>query len=96
MKKRYAVIAGIAIAIPCGGALAQSQNDATAQAAASWATLDANDDGALSPKEVIGTPWEQGFEQMNANGDGKVTQEEFAAHMQDMQREQAAGDSSDS
>lgn len=87
MKKRYAVIAGMAIAIPFGSAMAAS--DAAEAAAASWATMDADADGALSPEEVAGTPWEAKFDQMDANGDGKVTKDEFEAYMKAMKKAQS-------
>lgn len=86
MKKRYAVIAGIACVIPFGSALAAS--GASSEAAASWATMDADGDGALSPEEVSGTPWEAKFDQMNSNGDGKVTKAEFEKYMQSMKKAQ--------
>lgn len=78
MKKRYAVIAGMAFLIPLGTTLSAGQAMA-ADTAAAWATMDANADGALSPDEVAGTPWQAPFTDMDGNSDGKVTQDEFQA-----------------
>ncbi|MAS09791.1 hypothetical protein [Salinisphaera sp.] len=88
MKRRYAVVAGMAFAIPFGTALSTSQAFAAETAAASWATMDADADGALSPEEVMGTPWEATFDDMDSDGDGKVTKEEFQAYMEDMKASQ--------
>jgi len=94
MRKRYAVIAGLAIAMPFGSAIAQ--DDSAATASASWATMDANADGALTPDEVAATPWEAKFDSMDANGDGEVTKEEFSAHMKAMKKTQEITQSDDS
>ncbi|WP_348766693.1 hypothetical protein [uncultured Salinisphaera sp.] len=88
MKKRYAVIAGIAIAIPFGTALSIGQATAAETASAAWATMDADADGSLSPEEVAGTPWEAKFDEMDKNGDGKVDKDEFQRYMKDMQSAQ--------
>lgn len=95
MKKRYAVVAGIAIAIPSGSALAANTKDASTPAPASWATLDANDDQVLSREEVAGTPWEDRFERMDANGDGEVTKQEFRAYMQELRGNESQEDSNE-
>lgn len=92
MKKRYAVVAGMAFAIPFGTALSTSQAIAADSAAASWATMDADADGALSPEEVAGTPWEATFDDMDADGDGKATKEEFQTYMKDMKASQESDD----
>ena len=92
MKKRYAVVAGMAFAIPFGTALSTSQVFAADSAAASWATMDADADGALSPEEVAGTPWEATFDDMDANGDGKATKEEFQTYMKDIKASQNSDD----
>jgi len=96
MKKRYAVIAGFAIATPFGNAHAEASTTTDAKAAASWATMDSNADGALSPDEVAATPWEAKFDSMDANNDGKVTKEEFSAHMNTMNKTQEVEQSGDS
>ncbi len=96
MKKRYAVVAGMAFAMPFGHALAASGSETTAQTAASWATMDANADGALSPEEVAATPWEAKFDAMDANSDGKVTKKEFGAYMTAMKKTQEIKKSDDS
>ena len=88
MKKRYAVIAGIAIAIPFGTALSIGQATAAETASAAWATMDADADGSLSPEEGAGTPWEAKFDEMDKNGDGKVDKDEFQRYMKDMQSAQ--------
>ncbi|GAB3679863.1 hypothetical protein [Salinisphaera aquimarina] len=88
MKKRYAVIAGMAFAIPFGAASSVHAADAASQAAASWATMDANTDGALSPEEVSATPWQAKFDAMDANGDGKATKKEFKGYMANMKKTQ--------
>jgi hypothetical protein len=88
MKKRYAVIAGMAFAIPFGAALSTSEALAADAAAASWATMDADADGELSPEEVTGTPWDATFDDMDADGDGKVTKAEFQAYLKDKKADQ--------
>lgn len=88
MKKRYAVIAGMAFAIPFGTALSTGTALAADTAAASWATMDANADGKLSPEEVAGTPWEAAFDDMDVNGNGEVTKEEFQAYLKDKKAKQ--------
>jgi|AntDeeMetagen681_2_1112603.scaffolds.fasta_scaffold07969_4 hypothetical protein len=95
MKKRYAVIAGMAFAIPFGTALSTSQALAADTAAASGATMDADADGELSPEEVAGTPWEATFDAMDADGDGKVTKEEFQAYLKDKKAAQNGDNNSD-
>jgi hypothetical protein len=92
MKRRYAVVAGIAFAIPFGTALSTSQVFAADSAAASWATMDADADGALSPEEVASTPWEAKFDAMDADGDGKATKQEFQAYLKDMKKSQNSDD----
>ena len=87
MKKRYAVIAGIAVAIPLATISLVASGTGT-DASASWATMDADADGALSPEEVASTPWEAKFDDMDANDDGKVTREEFKQYMASMQEQQ--------
>ncbi len=84
MRKRYAVVAGIAMAIPCGTALAQTQGDSTAVPEASWAAMDSDGDGALSMEEVSGTPWATKFSAMDANDDRKVTKQEYSQYRQNM------------
>lgn len=91
MKRRYAVIAGMAIAIPVGSALTAGPALAQSEAETVWATMDANADGALSQEEVAATPWEAKFDQMDADGDGKVTKEEFKAYMKDLKASQNQG-----
>lgn len=89
MRKRCPVIAVMAIALPIGYlAIAISASAATTQAPASWATLDANSDGALSHDEVSGTPWADRFKQMDENGDGKVSKTEFGTYMKAMRKTQ--------
>lgn len=95
MRKRYAVIAGFAIAMPFGSAHADASKTTNANAAASWATMDSNADGALSPDEVAATPWEAKFDSMDANSDGKVTKQEFGAHMDAMKKTQKTEQSGD-
>ncbi|ERJ20630.1 EF hand protein [Salinisphaera shabanensis E1L3A] len=92
MKKRYAVMAGIAIAIPFGTALSSIQATAAETASASWATMDADADGSLSPEEVSATPWEAKFDAMDENGDGQVDKDEFQSYMDDMQSSQDSED----
>ena len=82
----------MAFAIPFGTALSTSQAFAADTAAASWATMDADADGALSPEEVAGTPWEATFDPMDADSDGQVTKKEFQNHMQDMKASQESDD----
>ncbi len=84
MKKRYAVVAGVVMAIPCGTALAQAQSNSTAVPAASWATMDAGGDGVLSMEEVSGTPWAARFSAMDANDDRKVTKQEYSEYREAM------------
>ncbi|MES1940293.1 hypothetical protein T5B8_08624 [Salinisphaera sp. T5B8] len=92
MKKRYAVIAGIAIAIPLSTALSTTRANAAETASAAWATMDADADGSLSPEEVAATPWEAKFDAMDENGDGEVDKDEFQQYMKDMQSSQDGED----
>lgn len=46
-----------------------------------WADLDVNKDGSLSKEEVTTVPeLSQVFDEADANGDGKLTAEEYKAH----------------
>ncbi|MES1926073.1 hypothetical protein T31B1_12164 [Salinisphaera sp. T31B1] len=86
----------MALSLPMSGAFAASDTDVANQASASWATMDANADGALTPEEVAATPWEDKFDAMDANGDGKVTKQEFGAYMKAMKKTQEIEQSGDS
>lgn len=55
--------------------------------------MDANSDGALTRDEVASTPWAERFDQMDVNGDGKVTKQEFSKYRQRMNQRQDAQDS---
>ena len=92
MKKRYAVVAGVAMVVPCGTAVAQAQGDSTAAPAASWAAMDTNGDGALSMEEVSGTPWAATFSAMDANDDREVTKQEYSEYRKAMKNGTSGSD----
>lgn len=65
------------------------ENSVEVQVPAAWATLDANNDGVLTEEEVEATPWEQKFDDMDTDGDGEVTKQEFAEYEKHMRDRQA-------
>lgn len=87
MKYRTIWIAGIAVALPAGAALAagggtqsQAEQGMTEQEATSaMEQLDTDGDGQLAREEVQGTELEQHFATLDENGDGVIDVEEFRA-----------------